>query len=444
MRIAYFSPFPPSGSGVAHLTGKLLPLLSRKAEVDLFIDDIHPALMDKEPCNSYHHLRFPSILKEKGYDSIIYNIGNSEHHYYILNYISRYRGIIFLHEDVLHHSLAKYHLKNRDYPGYIKELSLNYPKDNERVLDIFRFVSAGIGDDRLYEQYPMSEFLIRASCGIIVMSRQLKESVNRRFPGIPVKKINLPFFMPAENNASSGPVHKQKRGETSFIVGIFGMISHYKRIFPILSAVRALSGRLNIKTVIAGKTAPDIDLNRYIEDNKLMNVHYYGYLPHKEFISLIGSSSLVVNLRYPSFGEMSAALIDALGMGKPVMLYDTPQFEDIPDDAVIKIGPGIDEENTIANKIRHLYNNREILEKTGKKAREYILNNHMPEQAVDGILDLVSEIQEKPGINLDYAEYGSASAFKETIIDKHLQEKDIPEERKNAIRGQWRQPADPL
>ena len=61
MKINWFSPLPPSPTGIAEYTGTLLPWLSTKAEVTLWTDQASwsPALQCFCPVRRYRRTRSP-------------------------------------------------------------------------------------------------------------------------------------------------------------------------------------------------------------------------------------------------------------------------------------------------------------------------------------------------------------------------------------------------
>ena len=78
MRIAYFSPLSPIKSGVSHYSEELLPLLQEEFDIDLIIDDYQPT--NKEITSRFetiNYLRYDWLLKERGYDMNIYQLGNN-------------------------------------------------------------------------------------------------------------------------------------------------------------------------------------------------------------------------------------------------------------------------------------------------------------------------------------------------------------------------------
>lgn len=443
MKIAYFSPLSPSSSGIARLTEEFLPYLKKHAEIDIIIDDIHSCLLGSDQNNLYNHLRFPELYREKGYDAIIYNIGNSEYHYYMYQYYYRYRGILFLHENVLHHSIGKYYFDYNYGRGYFAELCQNYPSQLSNVLQIYRYAKHGYGDDRIYMKYPMSDLLIRHAEGVIVMNSYLKESIKARYPDKRVREIKFPYA--GDNTDNEGvcktkPIEDLNLDKNTFVIGIFGMIGDYKRIEPTLRALRHFSDKENYKTVIVGKSTSNIDVNQIIESMNLNNVHYFGYLPYSDMISLINACSIVINIRYPAFGEMSAVLIRNLGMGKAVIIYDTAQFKDIPDNIVVKIKPCLEEESSLINTIRYYYKNREELKNIGNRAKQYIKEHHSFADAAEGIADFCGEIVQNPVINREPDPNLNRLVLLEfeDFINEKIDDLKIPDNRKQHIRSLWR------
>ena len=89
MRVAWFSPMPPSRSGIAAYSAEVLPLLAgRDNTVDVFIDENAPDFVWK-------HRRNP-------YDLTVFQLGNASCHDYIWAYLFRYPGLVVLHDAQLH------------------------------------------------------------------------------------------------------------------------------------------------------------------------------------------------------------------------------------------------------------------------------------------------------------------------------------------------------
>jgi hypothetical protein len=65
-------------------------------------------------------------------------------------------------------------------------------------------------------------------------------------------------------------------------------------------------------------------------------------------------TDILVNLRFPSMGESSATLIQALALGKPCVVTNDASFRDLPDNCVVKIDVGESEVSDLADAITAL------------------------------------------------------------------------------------------
>jgi hypothetical protein len=84
MRVAYYSPMPPSRSGIADYSALLLPELSRRVDV----------VVAKQG-------RF---RRDPAADIALYHVGNdAEAHGWIVEALRRRPGVVVLHDFVLHH-----------------------------------------------------------------------------------------------------------------------------------------------------------------------------------------------------------------------------------------------------------------------------------------------------------------------------------------------------
>jgi hypothetical protein len=81
---------------------------------------------------------------------------------------------------------------------------------------------------------------------------------------------------------------------------------------------------------------------------------------------------VVVNLRFPSTGELSGTLIRTLGMGKPVLVSNTGPFAEFPEHTVARIDLGPPEVPEIARVLLWLARNPHLREAMGRFAREHV------------------------------------------------------------------------
>jgi glycosyltransferase involved in cell wall biosynthesis len=87
-------------------------------------------------------------------------------------------------------------------------------------------------------------------------------------------------------------------------------------------------------------------------------------------------------------GETSAAVIRALGVGKPCIVSDDAWFSELPDEAVIKVNNrNIKEE--LHDSLLRLLDNPDLMEEISKEAREYIQREHGIVKISDEIADFL-------------------------------------------------------
>ena len=100
MRVAYYSPLPPSRSGIADYSVLLLPELERR--IDLVV--ARPGRFRREPAA----------------DVRLYHVGNdAEAHGWIVDALRRRPGVVVLHDFVLHHLVVGMTFARGDSAGYL-------------------------------------------------------------------------------------------------------------------------------------------------------------------------------------------------------------------------------------------------------------------------------------------------------------------------------------
>src|SRR5262249_48592367 len=93
MRIAWFSPLPPTRSGIAAYSVEVLPHLERRYTIETF---------DEARAHDFvwKHRRNP-------YDLTVYQLGNAPCHDFMWAYLASYPGLVVLHDARLHHARAR-------------------------------------------------------------------------------------------------------------------------------------------------------------------------------------------------------------------------------------------------------------------------------------------------------------------------------------------------
>jgi len=170
MKIAFWSPLSPMGTGIADYSEELLPYLAAKGmDLHLFVDDTaptNPAITERFP---WHYAReYEDVAAMESFDLNLYQLGNSSYHRYALNAALRFPGIVVLHDLVLQHLFLGLSVERGDNALYISEMKRAY---GQRGAALGRQIAAALGSELLTSKYPLCERVIERSYGVLVLTR---------------------------------------------------------------------------------------------------------------------------------------------------------------------------------------------------------------------------------------------------------------------------------
>jgi len=311
MRVAYYSPLPPSRSGIADYSALLLPALRERIEVVV-----------AEPGK-----RAPDA------DVALYHVGNDpDAHGWIVDALERRPGVVVLHEYVLHHLIAGITIGRGDGRGYLDAM--------ERELGVpGRLLGLGVLDNLLPllwetqpERFPLSGTVLDRAHGLIVHSRYVGERA--RAAGYQGRLWRIPHpAWPTHPSEPAADVHGDP------LIGCFGFLNMNKRIPELLEAFASFRRtRPGAKLLLVGAAGERFDVERRLERLGLTEgVERLDYVPEERMWSLMAACDVLVNLRYPTMGETSGSVIRALSLGRPLVVSDVGWFAELPDDVVLKV-----------------------------------------------------------------------------------------------------------
>lgn len=318
MRVAYYSPLPPSRSGIADYSAHLLPALERRLEVEVARPGRHPRA-----------------------DVRLYHVGNDpDAHGWIVDALRQRPGVVVLHEHVLHHLIAGITIGRADGKGYLAAM--------ERELGVVgRLLGLGVLDNLLPllwetrpQDYPLVGTILDLATGVIAHSRTVLDAVAAH--GYARDTWHIPH--PAWPHAPVEPA--PVTGDP--LIGCFGNLNMNKRIPELLDAfARLRAARPGARLLLVGASAERFDLERRLERLGLAgdpSIVREEYVPEERLWSLIAACDICVNLRFPTMGETSGSVLRVLSLGKPVVVSDVGWFSELPDEVALKVP--VDEHET--------------------------------------------------------------------------------------------------
>jgi glycosyltransferase involved in cell wall biosynthesis len=354
MKVAYYSPLPPSRSGIADYSALLLPALRERVEV---------------------------VVAERGKrapdaDVALYHVGNDpDAHAWIVDALLERPGVVVLHEYVLHHLIAGMTIGRGNGRAYLEAM--------ERELGVAgRLLGLGVLDNLLPllwetqpERFPLAGTVLDQARGLIVHSDYVARRARAAGYEGPLWRIPHPAWPMAEvvpaADVSGAP-----------LVGCFGYLNMNKRIPELLEAFASLRrDHPGARLLLAGAAGERFDIERRLERLGLVEgVQRLDYVPEERMWSLMAACDALVNLRYPTMGETSGSAIRALSLGKALVVSDVGWFSELPDDAVLKVPVDDYEVQTLVAALglaaRHGH-------ELGEAARAYVEREHSLDRVAD-------------------------------------------------------------
>ncbi|MBI4673955.1 MAG: glycosyltransferase family 4 protein [Chloroflexi bacterium] len=368
MRLAYFSPLNPAPSGISDYSLELLPHLAAHADITLVVDGYAPT--DPE-------LKSFRVIDDRAYtarefDSALYHLGNSPTHAYVYRRALQEPSVIVLHDLVLHHLVAWLTINHGDVQGYIAAMGEAYGEHGaalaqRQVLSL---------DPLNWFDYPLSEAVVKKARGVIAHSRYVADAVKRFAPNVPVAQI--PHEMPDISLVTQGAARRRLNlPQNVRLIGTFGNLGPTKRTTVLLDAFRAARREFpDARLLLVGAASPNFDIQGLIDLLGLRDVvQFIGYVPFDAFHTYMAAMAVCVNLRYPTAGETSGAVLRMMALAKPVVVSRVGWFAELPENAVAKIDVDDHETEQLTVILRRLLDDPELDNALGENARQYVIKH---------------------------------------------------------------------
>jgi glycosyltransferase involved in cell wall biosynthesis len=395
MKIAYFSPLPPLGSGIADYSAELLPfLVAAGADLTLFTDGNYSPRLPRgaDQLEVRSQRQFDRWLRRNPDAVPLYHIGNNaEFHAYVYRTLMKHHGVVVLHDYVLHHLVMSMTVARRDIRGYLTAMHRAYGDSGVRMAQDFL---AGKPVD--FFGYPLVEEVLKQARGVITHNRYVRNLVREARRRLPVQQINMHYALPAV--AQPLPERDAVRAELGLtdhlVLASFGWITPQKRLEIALRAFACLLPEApEAVYLLVGKPSPQYDIEGLVATLGLGNaVRIIGRTSLRDFVRYMMATDIALNLRFPTAGETSASLIRLLGLGIPTLVSNVGGFADFPGDCCVKIDVDPFEEETILAVLQRLAGDGHFRRQLGENARRYIQRAHAPEQTAQDYMAFLQRI----------------------------------------------------
>lgn len=368
-KLLYASPFWPIKSGISNYSSRLIQALRNEFEITLLVDGYRV----KDPkLKGLPVIQYKKGARYNGYDAILYNIGNQpDYHGYMLEAMRENPGYVILHDVSLYYLVVGTAMKEKRVLGAIYK---------EAGIDGIQLLKADLKQDknpdllqhkRLASILTMNKSILSMAKGIFVHSKYAESCLREQGIAADIWKMeHLTTFGPERiegidrQKAARWLMERWEIPEDAFLIVAAGFIAPTKQNRLTCRAVKRYN-RIHTDKVYYLMLGEGNDADGELDDYCKKT----GFAPDDEFQMVIARADIVFNLRYPTNGETSGTLIQAMQMGKPCVTTAVGWFDELPDKAVIKVRQDVTE----AELVKILENkNEDKLKELGTQAKRYV------------------------------------------------------------------------
>ncbi len=392
LRLDYVSPLPPVRSGIADYSVDLIPELAERCDLRL---GILPALPIAESVLARWPWTQVSEVGEGG-RLPLYQMGNNHYHQGVWDLAMTRPGVLTLHDLVLHHFLLDRSFHRSDgVATYRAALGADHGWIGDVVATIGRW---GVLNDATQFSLPARRTLLRRQRGVLVHSTWAAEHLREEDPDLRVAAVPMGVPLPPLADPEGGRTLRDRYGipPEAPLLGSLGFQTPIKRTSKAIQAL-ARPELADAHLLVAGEASSILDLEGDASEAGVAErVHVTGFMGFDEYQDAIAACDLCLNLRYPTAGETSAALLRTLAVGRPAIVSEFAQFADLPDAVAVKVPVGEGEVEALALRVGELLADRERLAAMSEAAREHVRLQHDPGATAERVVELCSEWRDAP------------------------------------------------
>jgi glycosyltransferase involved in cell wall biosynthesis len=401
VRVAWFSPLPPSTSGIAAYSVDVLPLLqSRGLDIDVFT-----------AANAHD---FVWMRRRRPYDLTVFQLGNAQCHDYMWAYLFRYPGLVVLHDAQLHQARALF-LTKRWAPridDYKAEVRASHP---DAPLDLPYLVLARMGD-RMYQHWPLIRLVVERARTTLVHNEWVAADLREKFPAATIRAIEMGVSEPRPQAPDARPqiLARHDLARDAVVIAAFGGVTPEKRIPQLLRALAAVAPRHpDAHLMLVGATAEHYDVAADADANGITErVRVTGFVADDQLPAYLEAADICACLRWPTNRETSASWLRCLSAGKATIVTELAHLAAVPtldprgwrrldtltphrEPVAVSIDP-LDEDHSLQLALERLITDRPLRERLGSAALQWWQAHHRLETMADGYMEVLAAAARAP------------------------------------------------
>lgn len=399
-KLAFVSPLPPQRSGIATYSAELVKHLSIFYDVDLICDDDQSSADDSL---LRHRIFTVDKLRDNrsSYDRVLYHFGNSAFHSHMFDLLNEIPGVVVLHDFFLSGVLHYIQVATKGSSVFDRALfdshgyKALYSKKN--AFDI----------DSVIMQYPCNLGVLRNSLGIITHSTYSQRLAYAKYV-FPTENWRIIPLLGERKQLVSKEDARVKLGieEGSFVVCSFGMVGPTKLSHNILEAwqLSVLCADARCRLFYVGENEQGFYGNQLQTDCdrvRTSSVSITGWVEDDEYELYLAAADIAVQLRTLSRGETSAAILDCMSSGIPVISNANGSIAEIDHEALIMLEDEFRIQE-LAKALENLYCCKDKREQIAAHAYQLIDKQHQPFKCAALYRNAIEDFYRNPIITDQY------------------------------------------
>lgn len=377
LRLAMVTPAPPAQSGIAYYAATLIRALQSYYHIDVVLAD--GAAID-DPfilanCEVIDSSTFRSQAHK--YDRIVYQFGNSDHHSHMVELIRDFPGVVVLH-DFFVSDLSSWR-------EHLEGVGSNWGSDLYESHGIGAVLERHSEKDlfSVINKYPCSYAVTRHAFGVLCHSEEAR-SLQVHWHGSEAAKdwTVVPMIRPKPQLPTRADARKALGiADDEFLVCAYGILGKSKlnhRLIEGWTSSQVGKHERSRLVFVGGFGAEDYhsELRSMIARKKAASrVEFSGWVGEQDYWRYLSAADVAVQLRGTTHGETSAATLDAMLAGLPVIANRSPSLPKEADHAIAYV-PAEAPVDALAHALDQMSADSELRARMGSAAREYATDNH--------------------------------------------------------------------
>ncbi len=398
-KLAFVSPLPPERTGIADYSAELLPALAEYYDITLVVAQERYEQKWPQAGFAVHDAQW-LIDNAHTMDRVVYQVGNSPYHDHMLALMKEVPGTVVLH-DFYMSGLMGWREEHAGYPqDWVKALyaSHGYKAVAERYQDA----------QAAKLKYPVNLHTLQSAQGLIVHSDYSRKLARQWYGGYdPVDWKVIPLLREPALQPDKVQARKQLGlSQDDFVVCSFGFLDPSKLNHQVLDAwfSSPLSQDKHCKLVFVGDNHGGAYGEQLLEAIRRSGhagaITITGYASRDTFHHYLQAADMAVQLRTTSRGETSAAVLDCMNYGLPLVVNANGSMAELDAEAVWLLS---DECTTqaLVDAFTALRNDAQLRATLGNRARSVIHEKHAPGACARGYFDAIESFNSSAHAGVD-------------------------------------------